>query len=218
MSNQLKEFENQRWTKKDQPITTRHTRALNMINSGNVLDIGCGDGLFLEMLKKKGVKGWGVDISPVAVEKCKSKGIDAIVHNFSDGPLPPFDTVFDYVVLLDVLEHNYNPELILNEAAKVKSKYVIISVPNFNSLPARLQILFGKVPENNRPNKGHVYWFNQKSLLNVIDKAGLKVVEDHSHTFWKDKKIIGNILKKLNKVFPSVLSLSFIYKLAKKNI
>jgi len=216
MSNAIKQFEDNRWSTKDQSLTTRHARAIEMIKEGSVLDIGCGDGLFLDMLKKKGIKGIGVDISSVAVKKCKLKGIDVVIHDVSNMSLPFPDASFNCVVLLDVLEHNFYPDSILKEAARVSNNYVVISVPNFNSLPARIQTIFGRVPENNKFNKGHCYWFNYKELSKVILKANLQIVQDSSHTFWEGKKIIGSIMKALNKLFPSVFALSFIYKLKKK--
>ena len=55
-------------------------------------------------------------------------------------------------MLLDVLEHHFEPSKLLAEAIRVSRKYIVLSVPNFNSLKARLQVLFGKVPLNNKPN------------------------------------------------------------------
>jgi len=55
--------------------------------------------------------------------------------------------------MLDILEHLYYPKALLLEASRVADK-VIFSVPNFSSLPARMQTLFGLVPENNTAKKG----------------------------------------------------------------
>ena len=113
----------------------------------------------LSLLKEKGIIGKGLDISEEGVEKAKMKGFDVSVFDFSN-QLPFPDNSFDIVISLDVLEHLYAPENLIKEAVRVSKRHLIIGVPNFNSLPARLQVLFGAVPENNRPNKGHVYWFN----------------------------------------------------------
>ncbi|MBN1323071.1 MAG: methyltransferase domain-containing protein, partial [Methanotrichaceae archaeon] len=42
----------------------------------DVLDIGCGRGEFLELLREMGVDGHGVDINEDMVNYCKSKGLD----------------------------------------------------------------------------------------------------------------------------------------------
>jgi O-antigen chain-terminating methyltransferase len=45
---------------------------------GKVLEIGCGKGVMLSMLKEKGVAAYGIDLSDTTVEYCRSKGLDAL--------------------------------------------------------------------------------------------------------------------------------------------
>jgi SAM-dependent methyltransferase len=44
---------------------------------GDVLDVGCGRGEFLELLREHGVRARGIDLNPAMVEVCRGKGIDA---------------------------------------------------------------------------------------------------------------------------------------------
>lgn len=44
----------------------------------NVLDIGCGRGEFLELLKENGIKSFGADTFEECVELCKSKGLNVV--------------------------------------------------------------------------------------------------------------------------------------------
>ena len=46
-------------------------------NSSNVLDIGCGRGEFLELLREKGVSSSGVDSNYAMIKTCKEKNLDA---------------------------------------------------------------------------------------------------------------------------------------------
>ena len=80
-----------------------------------------------------------MDISEEGVAKTKNRGFEASIFDFSD-KLTFADKTFDVVVSLDVLEHLYNPESLLKEASRVSNRFVIIGVPNFNSLPARIQV------------------------------------------------------------------------------
>ena len=146
----VKQFENNRWAKDGQVTCFRHEAALSMIDKGVILDLGSGDGLFLTLLNKKGIKGNGLDISEEGVFRTRENGIEASVFDFND-KVPFEDNTFDYVSMLDLLEHLYTPQDLLMEATRVSKKFVIISVPNFSSLPARIQTLLGKVPENNQP-------------------------------------------------------------------
>jgi len=212
----VKQFENNRWAKDGQVACFRHEAALSMIDKGVILDLGSGDGLFLTLLNKKGIKGNGLDISEEGVFRTREKGIEASVFDFND-KVPFEDNTFDYVSMLDLLEHLYTPQDLLMEATRVSKKFVIISVPNFSSLPARIQTFLGKVPENNRPNKGHVYWFNYSVLIRITDNCGLRLVEIRMNTFWQDYFLIGLISKFMTKIWPSLFALSSVVKLEKQS-
>jgi len=207
----ITEFENKRWHVHDQKVEFRHKAAAELIELGAALDIGCGDGLLLELLKKKGIPAEGVDISAEAVNKCRAKNLVARVHAFNE-PLPFKDEAFEYAVLLDVLEHVYDPATLLAEAARVAKK-VIVGVPNFSSLPARVQVLVGKVPENNTPHKGHLYWFNRHALRHVAKEAGLHVVREKDNTFFPLSRM-GSVWVRL---WPSLFALSFVVVLEKND-
>jgi SAM-dependent methyltransferase len=43
----------------------------------DVLDVGCGRGEFLELLREHGVPARGIDLNPAMVEVCRGKGIEA---------------------------------------------------------------------------------------------------------------------------------------------
>src|SRR5258705_3779448 len=44
---------------------------------GDVLDIGCGRGEFLDLLREHGIRARGVDVNPAMVEVCRGKGLEA---------------------------------------------------------------------------------------------------------------------------------------------
>jgi len=207
----VKKFENVRWENMVQKSFFRHSAILKLIKEKKVLDIGCGDGLFLTALKEKGVEAVGVDISDVAVKKCREKGLNVVLLDANDSSMPFSDKSFELVVLSDVLEHLYNPDDILIEAKRL-SKKVLISVPNFNSLPARLQMLLGRIPENNKPSKGHIYWFNYSVLKDVLAKHGFEIKIIETNTFWENFWGVGVVMKKLKKYFPSLFALSFVVR------
>jgi methionine biosynthesis protein MetW len=209
----VQQFENNRWRSGGQKIVFRHRACLELIASGTVLDLGCGDGLLLSLLKEKGLRVAGLDLSDEAVRRCAARGIEARAHSL-EGKLPYTDGEFDTVVLLDVLEHLYDPASVLAEAARIARQRVIVGVPNFSSLPARLQALCGKVPENNRPNKGHVYWFNHRVLAAMAGKNGLKIVRSKTNTFFP-LSFLGTVGRKVACLWPNMLALSFVVSLEK---
>jgi SAM-dependent methyltransferase len=45
-------------------------------NAAPVLDVGCGRGLFLELLQSAGIEGVGIDLSEESVTACRKRGFD----------------------------------------------------------------------------------------------------------------------------------------------
>ena len=212
------QFENLRWSSHDSTLGFNHESALEMIEGGSVLDLGCGDGMLLDSLKLRGNNAEGVDISPEAIKKCKVKGHKVELFDFSDSKLPHADNSFDYVVMLDVLEHLYNPDSLLTEAKRVSRRFMVLSVPNFSSLPARFQVFLGKVPENNRRGKGHVFWFNCNILNKRLHSRELRSVASKYRTFWQNRFIVGNLMSLLMNIKPNIFALSIVVKISKNDI
>lgn len=208
-----KEFENKRWKEHKQGCEFRHTSSLDMVlnlsDIKRVLDLGCGDGFFIDFLKKKGINSEGADISIEAMAKCEKKGYRATLINSTGNNLPFENKTFDLVFLLDVLEHLYNPYSLLKEVVRITRGHIIVSVPNFNSLAARIQVLLGCVPENNKPSQGHIYWFNKKELEKMIKKMSLTLIELKTNTFWENVSGVKYVMKFLKILFPSIFALSF---------
>jgi SAM-dependent methyltransferase len=75
-----------------------------------ILDVGCGDGRFLEVLRDFGSPDWelvGVDFDPAAVERCRARGFTAIAKRVED--MAEEDGTFDAVVMLQLIEHVEDP-------------------------------------------------------------------------------------------------------------
>lgn len=68
----------------------------------NILDVGCGTGLFLSRLKRLG-KATGVDVNKHALNYASKRGLDVIKANATKLPFP--NNTFDLVVSLDVIYH-----------------------------------------------------------------------------------------------------------------
>lgn len=214
MLSAVERFQNSQWQKLHELSFSKQV-VLQLIEPGRVLDIGCGDGLLLEELKKNGVMGIGVDISSTSIDICKSRGLDCRWLDIS-GELPFEDSAFDSVILTDVLEHLFQPAEVLKEVHRVTARDVFIAVPNFVSFPARLQVFLGRVPENNTPRDGHVYWMTQQVISQLLADAGFEIETLVSNTFWERVPIVGRCMKVLNKAWPSFFGLSFVIKARKR--
>jgi len=150
--------------------------------SSQVLDLGCGDGSFLEFLRQqKPVQAYGVEIDDARVLACVKKDINVIQQNLEGGLALFGDQSFDTVVLSQTLQTIHQTEKILREVVRV-GKESIISFPNFGHWSHRLAVGFGHMPVS----KSLPYqWYNTPNVrvLTVADfeklasSLGLRVID-----------------------------------------
>ncbi len=88
----------------------------------NVLDIGCGRGEFLEVMRESGVPARGIDLSGESVAQCLDKGLEADVADLFSYLAAQPDGEFDGILSSQVVEHlppDRLPEMIrLKSAAR----------------------------------------------------------------------------------------------------
>lgn len=66
----------------DEKVVRRYQeKYAKFFQSGPILDIGCGRGIFLEILKKNGIEALGIDQSSEVVESLRRKGLAAFTAN-----------------------------------------------------------------------------------------------------------------------------------------
>ena len=81
-----KTFEEKYWAKHSQRMEERHRLAKKLTGKvESLLDIGCGDGIFLANLDIKRKKG--IDLSEKAIQKARKRGLDVQVVDFENEDL-----------------------------------------------------------------------------------------------------------------------------------
>lgn len=109
-------------------------------SSGNVIDIGTGNGYFITKFEKS-YKTIGVDISEYAINLAKKRCLRTNFVICSAEHLPFMPNCFDFILALDLIEHLKNPDNFFQDSAYIlKDKGIIIlSTPNPTSYGKKLK-------------------------------------------------------------------------------
>lgn len=108
------------------------TQASRLLRPGDaVLDVGCGDGVFLRSIEAAARRRVGLDANPWAVEKLRRDGIEghcATIEAFA----PEHRGAFDLVVMFQVIEHlsDVVPPVTAAATCVRPGGHLLISVPN----------------------------------------------------------------------------------------
>ena len=156
-----------------------------------VLDVGCARcGLLQYLRDKKNCRVMGLDVTSHAVSFGKEKGIEVIKCDIEEDEIP---VVYDVVILSALLEHLIDPLLVLEKLRHNlrDDGCIIILVPNFSHIYARIQYLLGKnitafgVTEEDiklgiQPY-AHLRFYNKATLSHILHKTGYRPIEWSYH-------------------------------------
>jgi 2-polyprenyl-3-methyl-5-hydroxy-6-metoxy-1,4-benzoquinol methylase len=138
------------------------------MTSGKLLEIGCGYGYFLDEAKKYFSYTSGVDLSEEAgIHAQKLSGADIYIGDIQS--LPEECSNFNIIVMINVIEHIYNPvEFLLSLKRKLtKGGRIVIATPDIGSFWYRImksKWSSFKIPE-------HVVFYSKKTLTSLLEKA-----------------------------------------------
>lgn len=112
-----------------------------------VLDLGTGDGAFLQRLvQTRQIAGEGVEQDATLVGRCVERGLVVHQGDIANGLDQYGQQAFDFVLLLGTFQELRSPAEIVRETFRV-GRQVIIAYSNFAYLGVRAQILLqGRTP------------------------------------------------------------------------
>lgn len=161
-------------------------RRLRMVEArarrGTLLDVGCGDGLFLKVARAAGWRVDGIEFSPEGARRSSHRlGRPVAVGDLARervlrGP-------FDVITLWHVLEHLVEPAAML-DAARARLRpggHLVIAVPNLDNLPMRAAYRLAR----GRPlplyetgaREPHLSHFSPRTLAAFLLRGGLTGIE-----------------------------------------
>jgi SAM-dependent methyltransferase len=140
---------------------------------GPALDVGCGGGLFLRLLRARGIQALGMDFSPEAAAMAwKRNGAPAVCGLL---PQAPFRRgAFGVVTMYHVLEHLADPQAYLDAAAGLlpAGGRLIVQVPNLACWQFRL---FGS-RWNGLDVPRHLQQFRLRDVSAMVERAGFETL------------------------------------------
>jgi methionine biosynthesis protein MetW len=112
-----------------------------------VLDLGCGSGSLLRLLRdERGALGTGIESDEAKVLSGIASGV-TVIHGDMNGEVRDWaDNAFDYVILSQALMQVYAAEELIREMLRV-GRRAVVSFPNFSHWRHRMQMLLtGRAP------------------------------------------------------------------------
>ena len=163
------------------------------LQDAKVLDIGCGGGLFLSILKKKGADVTGIELSDSRAQYAKSKH-QLDIHKYpieNDFWQKGCANHFDAVTLWDVIEHVNYPFQTLRSAVQVLKSggLLLIDTPCRDSFYHQFGEFTYKFTRGRYPTFlnamysshlfGHKQIFSTKEMKELVESVGLQVIDLH---------------------------------------
>lgn len=180
----------------------------------SVLDLGCGDGALLRELRERNPTGRivGADVSDGVVQALKRDGFDVRLLATSGTLEEQFGERFDYVVMMEVVEHVVDCEEITRQAAKVARSRLIITTPNVGFLTHRLRLgLFGRFPITSvcHHMKEHVRFWTVTDFKEWAGSLGLRICRITPQVSPAESRIASF----LGRVWPNMFAKQVIYEI-----
>lgn len=139
------------------------------IPKGDLLDVGCNVGTFLEVARRRGWRVRGIDANQEACQSCRVRGLDVTCGLFDKDLVRSYpEKSFDLISMNDSIEHFLNPTEALALAARLLRDrgWIAVTTPNIASILARI---FQTKPRE------HLFYFDRNTLSRALSKAGFHV-------------------------------------------
>lgn len=168
-----------KWGKMMAPVNRKSAEVIEARaggKKGELFDIGCGLGFFLQEMNHRGWQVSGLEISKTGRQFIKKRlGLAVYSEPLEQLSLP--DGMFDVVTLFYVVEHVIDPLLLLTEIRRILKPdgFVLIRWPHTTPVVKLLGPLAKKLDLYHTPF--HLYDFSPDTMEKLLRRAGFTSVE-----------------------------------------
>jgi 2-polyprenyl-3-methyl-5-hydroxy-6-metoxy-1,4-benzoquinol methylase len=189
-----------------------------------VLEIGAGYGETLFYLKKNKIAAEvvGVDLFEDKNNKQNYKPLDNFIFgNIEEIDLPQYENYFDLILLPDVLEHLFEPKMVLNKIKEYLNTNgkIIVSMPNFRHYSALIKIFIKgdfRYEESGIFDYTHLRFYCRKNIQELLESSGYKILKEESSIKNYKGKSIAKIINSLTfGLLEEFFSLQYFYVIKK---
>lgn len=160
-----------------------------------LLDIGCGDGLLVELGQAAGISCAGTEQRESLCQQVRAQLGDSAIVSSDITQLA--SASYDVVCLLNVIEHLRQPKEMIDEIYRLLKPggILLIHAPNMGGIPAKLQ----RESWNQIEPFEHFYYFTVKTLNQMLADVGFEPIGRFSlFTASGAKEILQRMLAKMN--------------------
>ncbi len=153
-----------------------------------ILEVGCGRGEYMELMRTSGASVFGVEGAPDSVTVCREKHLDAECIFFEKGNELLKDRPFDAFFILNWLEHIPDIPSMLRavRANLVPDGLGLVEVPNFDMMLRERQIM--------EFTCDHLYYFTTETLRNTLEGNGFEFLD--CRPVWHDYILSATVRKR----------------------
>jgi SAM-dependent methyltransferase len=158
------------------------------LNKGRILDIGCGTGAFLEVMKDAGWSVNGLEPDEDARKIALGRGVPV----FPSDELFRISEHFDAITMWHVLEHVHDLHPYVEQIRSILQPggVLLVAVPNYTSLDASTYGPYWAAYDVPR----HLYHFSPLSMKKLMNLHGLEIVDQKP--MWFDSFYVSMLSEK----------------------
>ncbi len=152
-------------------FSTRIRALLKYSSGGNLFEVGCAYGFFLELANRYW-KTEGCDISAPACDEARHQGNNVTCGDFLHLPLK--EDHYDVVAMWDTIEHLARPDLYVQKASTLLKRGGILCATTGDIGSAMAKMRKHRWRLIHPPT--HLYYFDRKSIERLMQKNGLEII------------------------------------------